>query len=1144
MIGETIYTVGGTVQAGQGVYIERAADAELLELCRQGAFAYVLTARQMGKSSLMTETARRLNEAGIRTVLIDLTLIGTALSAEQWYQGLLLEIADQLDLPTDALQWWGQRAHMGPAQRLTAFLREVVLREVAAPVVIFVDEIDTTLSLDFTDDFYAAIRALYNARAQQPELSRLSFVLIGVAIPGDLIKDPQRTPFNIGRQIELSDFGPAEAAPFAYGLNLPAEQSGDVLSRVLLWTRGHPYLTQRLCAALAAQAPDQRTATGVDKIVKELFLGEQSKQDNNLQFVRDMLTRRAPDPIGVLTTYLDILRKLSVRDDETSLPKAHLKLTGVVRRRGTILEPRNGIYLRAFGERWVKENLPRDYLSRRLQRIGLVAIGVLAALSLLLGVFLFGSRSREAELQAQKDTAVAAQKTSEANRNAAISVNQTSQANEKSLRTAVAEANLARATAASASNAAEEADRATSRQFMISDAQAALVAGNLDQARLSAIVALRADPELLQASSVLVQAAFAPGTRRLLEGHTNHVLAVAWSPDGQQVVSASADNTLSIWEVANGQAVRTLQGHTAAVTAVAFSPDGTQLVSASQDGTVRLWDVASGATLYTLQGHTDAVNAVAFSPDGGQLASASSDNTLRIWDVTSWQTVRTLEGHMDAVNAVAFSPDGGQLASASRDTTLWIWDVASGATLYTLQGHTDAVTAVAFSPDGTQLASASRDDTLRIWDVSSSQSLHTLRGHTGAVTAAAWSPDGTQLVSASQDGTLRLWDVASGATLYTLQGHTDAVTAVAFSPDGKRIVSASSDDTLRIWDVVSDESLQTLKGHTGLVTAVAFSPDGTQLTSVSRDGNPPFAWSRDKTLRIWDVASGKAVHTLQGHTGWLTAVAWSPDGKQLVSASNDETLRIWDVASGETVRTLAGHTGDVGGAAWSPDGKQIISASSDNTLRIWDVASGKTLRTLEGHTDAVTAVAWSPGGKQVVSASSDNTLRIWDVASGTSLYTLQGHSDGVIGVAWSPDGKQIVSASNDKTLRIWDVASGQSMRTLSGHIDEVWTVAWSPDGKQVVSGSRDKTLRIWDVASGRSLRTLEGHTNSVRGVAWSPDGAYIASGSYDRTVRVWPGSLASIIDWTYANRYVPELTAEQRLRYGSAIVGMDVTPTP
>src|SRR6185295_9501220 len=157
----TLYTLGGTIHTGRGIYIPRAADDDLLRLCRAGAFAYVLTARQMGKSSLMAHTAARLAEEGTRTVVLDLTRLGTQLSAEQWYLGLLVEIADQLALCTDPIDWWAAHRHLGVIQRLTTFLTTVVLTEVSVPIVLFIDEIDTTLSLTFTDDFYAAIRALY-----------------------------------------------------------------------------------------------------------------------------------------------------------------------------------------------------------------------------------------------------------------------------------------------------------------------------------------------------------------------------------------------------------------------------------------------------------------------------------------------------------------------------------------------------------------------------------------------------------------------------------------------------------------------------------------------------------------------------------------------------------------------------------------------------------------------------------------------------------------------------------------------------------------------------------------------------------------------------------------------------------------------
>jgi AAA-like domain len=280
-IDPNVYTVGGTVQTNeQGLYLARPADQELLTLCQQSDFAYVLTPRQMGKSSLMIRTAEQLLDEGRQAVILDLTQIGTQVSVDEWYRGLLSVIADQLELSVRVSDWWQRYSDLGVTQRLTQFFQEVVVTEVADPVTIFVDEIDTTLSLNFTDDFFAAIRFLYVARATQPELRRLSFVLIGVATPGDLIRDPKRTPFN-------------------------------VLGWVLKWTGGHPYLTQRLCQAMAQVGGTQWTEKEVDRLVTRTFLGAMSEQDNNLQFVRDMLTKRAPEGVGavaVLKIYRQIRR--------------------------------------------------------------------------------------------------------------------------------------------------------------------------------------------------------------------------------------------------------------------------------------------------------------------------------------------------------------------------------------------------------------------------------------------------------------------------------------------------------------------------------------------------------------------------------------------------------------------------------------------------------------------------------------------------------------------------------------------------------------------------------------------------------------------------------------------------------------------
>jgi hypothetical protein len=388
-----VFTTGGTVQAGNGIYLARQADEDLLELCRKSVFAYILTARQLGKSSLMMRTVERLNSEGIRTVIIDLTAIGVKVTTEEWYLGLLAVIEDQLLLQTSVITWWQEHAHLSMTQRLTMFFEEVLLVEITGPVVVFVDEIDTTLNLNFTDDFFAAIRYFYNARAMRPEFKRLSFVLIGVATPGDLVRDPQRTPFNVGQRVSLTDFTFDEASPLADGFRLPPDEARQILKWVLRWTSGHPYLTQRLCRAIADEERIEWSEAEVARVVANTFFGEKSRMDNNLQFVRDMLTKRASDVEGVLTTYRDILRaRTPVRDEEQSLVKSHLKLSGVVRRESGTLQPRNLIYQTVFDEEWVAKHLPVNW-TKRLQRAATTLVATLLLLSAPLAIYAWMQRN-------------------------------------------------------------------------------------------------------------------------------------------------------------------------------------------------------------------------------------------------------------------------------------------------------------------------------------------------------------------------------------------------------------------------------------------------------------------------------------------------------------------------------------------------------------------------------------------------------------------------------------------------------------------------------------------------------------------------------------------------------------------------------
>ncbi|OCH83940.1 WD40 repeat-like protein, partial [Obba rivulosa] len=301
-------------------------------------------------------------------------------------------------------------------------------------------------------------------------------------------------------------------------------------------------------------------------------------------------------------------------------------------------------------------------------------------------------------------------------------------------------------------------------------------------------------------------------------------------------------------------------------------------------------------------------------------------------------------------------------------------------------------------------------------------------------------------------------------------------------------------------DWPAEESVMApLEGHRGWVTSVAFSPDGGHIVSGSHD----------KTLQIWDAATGKSVTTpLEGHRYSVTSVAFSPDGKYIVSGSSDETIRIWDAMTGQSVvAPLEGHGDSVRSVAFSSDGKHIVSGSDDKTIRIWDAATGQSVMApLEGHRDSVRSVAFSPDGKHIVSGSDNETIRIWAaVTEKSAMAPLRGHRDSVTSVAFSPDGKHVVSGSDDKTIRIWDAATGQSVvAPLEGHRGSVRSVAFSPDGRHIVSGSYDETIRIWDAATGKSaMAPLEGHRDWVTSVAFSPNGKHVVSGSHNKTIRIW-----------------------------------------
>ena len=392
---QEFFVAGGTLWREAPSYIHRPADDELLRLALAGEYCNVLAARQMGKSSLMVRTADRLHESGVRTAILDISTLGGGISTpDAWFFGFLDEMIVQLGIEADVDTWWEAHTNHNPVQRFSNFLRDVLLPAIADPIVIFVDEIDSALGMAFTDDFFAAIRAAYNARASHTEFQKLTFILLGVARPADLIRDRNRTPYNIGVHVDLSDFTISELEPFhAVFEKVFPGRGTEILQWVLDWTSGQPYLTQKLCAELIRRSETSPTPAGMKQTVNRLFLSDEARKESNLRAIQDRI-ESSPNKTQILQIYGQILRGRMVMDEERSPAKNELKLTGLAHpvSKGR-LDVRNRIYRTVFDLDWVGRNLPET----RTRRIALLT-SILAILALIVAGYAIYQRQIQPSL--------------------------------------------------------------------------------------------------------------------------------------------------------------------------------------------------------------------------------------------------------------------------------------------------------------------------------------------------------------------------------------------------------------------------------------------------------------------------------------------------------------------------------------------------------------------------------------------------------------------------------------------------------------------------------------------------------------------------------------------------------------------------
>jgi WD40 repeat protein len=873
------YQVGGSLANNAPNYVKRKADDDFYNGLKAGEFCYVLNSRQMGKSSLQVRTIQRLRNEGIACAAIDISEIGNrGVTPEQWYAGLLRILENNFNLSdvVNVRTWWRDRSFLAPVQRLSEFIETVLLANIPSNIVIFIDEIDSILALDFpADDFLALIRSCYNKRANNSEFDRLTWALLGVASPTDLCRDrnsSSSTPFNIGKAIELTGFDETEAQPLTAGLVELTDSPQEVLRQVLYWTGGQPFLTQKLCKLLFENAhliPNlpqgghggaAPTFGGkdtilnpqewVEEIVRLKIVENWESQDvpEHLSTIRDRLFRENQRIVRRLGLYKQILEQVEIVADG-SPEQMELRLSGLIIKHGDKLTLSNPIYQSVFNKKLIEKEL-----------------GKISPYSEAIEAWLNSNCQDNSQLLQGSDLQSALNwATDKSLRNEDFQFLTASQKlilnkQNQLLNYAKIDTDRALTGARIAQLEADSAKRKAKQWIAIGSA--VLVASLVGAIGFSSLAYQRF--KLAQASIEIEQ-----------NGSDALLLAVSQKTENSQALREAL-----LRAIASGKKLKTLvknqsnlEKYPATIPLLALQVVLDKISEQKQTQKSSLLP-----RKMTWQAHTGAITSLSFSPDKQFLATAGVDDRIRIWNL-SGKKIAEWKALQKSVNMVSFSPNGKFLATAGRNSTVKFWNL-SGQKISEFPARQGSVSSISFSPDGKFLAAAGIDSSAAIWSLSQLPKVISspieLPGHNGLIRSVNFSAIGNFLTTLDGKSTVRIWDL-SGNLQKTLPMGT---TGISFSPDRhqQRFATVTLNGKVGLWNLSKQELVKEFQTLHLDAKSISFSPDGERLATLGID----------KTVRLWNLA-GRQVAQFEFEDNVVSA-SWSRDGKQIAVAGSNGTV--------------------------------------------------------------------------------------------------------------------------------------------------------------------------------------------------------------------------------------------------------------